>query len=68
MLVPAVSSACKDITGAVYEQHRGLQILEAAVFQGEKSLTVPLSWSLRSLNSGVSLREKVEKGQVVSTS
>lgn len=27
-----------------------------------------LSWSLRSLNSGVSLTEKIKKGQVVSTS
>lgn len=42
MLVHAVCSACKDIAGTVYERHRGLQSLEAAVFQGEKSLTEPL--------------------------
>lgn len=42
MLVHAVCSACKDIAGTVYEQHRGPQNLEAAVCQGEKPLTVPL--------------------------
>lgn len=42
MLVHAVCSACKDIAGTAYEQHRDLQNLEAAVSQGEKPLPVPL--------------------------
>lgn len=42
MLVHAICSACKDIAGTVYEQHRGPQNLEAAVSQSEKPLTVPL--------------------------